>query len=405
MRIVHICDKDCLGGAEIACLRHCEAMLASGWDASMMVVEKRSDKTFVKLLIHGIELSWHRVFCHLHNIIARKINATGLFSVMRFGHDISRLDDIYQADVIFLHWVNGNTLSLRDVKRVLQLGKPTFWFMHDMFPITGGCHYSMGCEGYRTTCSSCPLIGNTTYKWIAQKQLKQKISRWSKYQNLSFVTPSHWLAGLVSASKVAAGRKVFVVPNLIDTQVYKPLPFTCKTVFGLDLHKKTLLFGAASMKSVYKGTQILHSFLKMLDPEKYEGLIIGEKCEDIVKDVNITVKSIGFLSDDYSRVMAYNACDTVVITSVAENYPNMVLEAMACGKPCVGFNTGGIPELINHGETGFITPDKTAEELARWVDKLFSDKTRYLEMSAMARKQIEEVNSYKRVRQVYRELL
>lgn len=85
---------------------------------------------------------------------------------------------------------------------------------------------------------------------------------------------------------------------------------------------------------------------KDVGPQKYEGLIIGHAPSDFVKDLDLRIVETGYLNDNLSLTLAYNACDTFIIPSVAENYPNVVLESMACGKPCVGFNTGGIPDLI-----------------------------------------------------------
>lgn len=404
MKIVHINCKDTLGGASIACRRHTEAMIRNGLDASMYVISKDSSKSYVNNYYLGFRFILTTIYRKCHDYIVKKLNPKGDFSIMHFGFPIYKDPNVYNADVIFIHWVNGNMLSISDVRKILSLNKPVFWYMHDMFPITGGCHYILDCDGYKSDCKKCPHIKNEKYRSIANKQLKKKIKAWSKFKNLEFVTPSQWLANAVVESKIAVNHKVYVVPNVIDVSIYRPIGYNTKELFGLDINKKTILFGAAVIGNIYKGARYTHDCLKLLDPNKYEALIIGNLDESFAKDIPMKIVRTGPLSDDISLVLAYNACDTFIISSVAENYPNMVLEAMACGKPCIGFDTGGIPEQIKHRESGLITKDRTAESLVEAINELFSNESAYKEYSLAARQQIVNNNSYEIVLNIHKEL-
>lgn len=403
MRIVHINAFDSGGGAAIACARHCEAMIQAGHEVTMLVLAKSSRFPFVKKIHQGIK----KVLIDLWDIQTAKsltsIEPIGTFSLMNHGFDFYKDRNVQEADVIFLHWVNGNTLTFKGVEQLLKLGKPVFWYMHDMFPITGGCHHALGCESYTSDCRVCPLIKNKAYKSFSSSILRTKIKRWWKYDNLSFIAPSNWLADCAKKSSLCKNHSVFIVPNVININVFKPLEIEVKQLFGLDNSKKTILFGAASMGSVYKGARFAHDCLKRLDPNKYEGLIIGHAPSEFTRDLNLKIVQTGYLNDDLSLTLAYNACDTFIIPSVAENYPNVVLEAMACGKPCVGFNTGGIPDLIINGKTGLLAKEKTAENLEQCLEVLFSDEHVYSVYSMNARNQVVENNSYDRIMQVHTE--
>ena len=324
---------------------------------------------------------------------------------MAFGHGFHKMQEIRDADAIFLHWVNGSTLSIAGIEKILRLGKPVYWYMHDMFPITGGCHYSLGCEGFLHQCKDCPLIHDAFVRVLMKKQFKKKLRHWGKYPNLTFVCPSRWLSETVRGSKIARGHAVFTIPNVIDTSFYKPLLHPCKELFGLAPSKHTLLFGASSNHSVYKGFKDLYECLKSLDPERYEGLLIGEYDPSMFSGISMKIRSTGYLFDELSLLMAYNASDVFVISSAAENYPNVVLEAMACGVPCVGYNVGGIPELIRDKSSGYITAENTPEELVKGIEYVFSDENHYRELCSAARTQIEKENSYKNVTALYKELL
>lgn len=392
MKIIHINSSDLGGGAAIAAGRHCEAMIRNGIDSEMLTISKGTHKPYVRKFHQGIRFVLPLLYGILHNRLLTKLKPVANFSVMEYGAPLYQDMGVKNADVIFLHWINNNTLSLQGIEKILQLGKPTFWYMHDMLPITGGCHYSLTCDSYSKECKDCPQICK---KSEANKEWNRKIKSFKKYDNLAFVTPSKWLYGCVESSTIANGHKVHLFPNLIDTDLFKPLPFDTKVMFGLDSNKKTILFSADLSGSLYKGSQYTIDCLKQLDPEKFEGLIIGNMPKGIQDVLPIRIIATGYLMDSLSLVVAYNACDTFIISSIAENYPNVVLEAMACGKPCVGFKTGGIPDFIHHGKTGYLTSENNSDDLLKGIGYLFSDEERYKNMSQCARKQIVETNDYK----------
>lgn len=403
MKIVHINTNDLGGGAAIAASRHCEAMLQEGVDAKLVTLSKGSHKPYVKKIHLGLRNLLAQLFTLLHGRKLKKIQPTGTFSVMCYGHPFHKDKDIREADAIVIHWVNKNCLSINGVEQLLKLGKPTIWYMHDMFPITGGCHHSLGCNGYCKDCSDCPLI-NGSDRALAKRQLKSKLKHWKKYSNLAFVTPSNWLADCVRKSALAQGHEVKVIPNTIDTDKFKPLPFDCKSIFGLDSNKKTILFSADLSGSIYKGSQYTIDCLKQLDPKEYEGLIIGNVPKGLQEEVPIKVVATGYLTDSLSLVLAYNACDTVLISSIAENYPNIILEAMASGKPCVGFNVGGIPDLIKDGETGYVVSVEDLKALSEKIQMLMMSDN-YKWMSHKAREQVLSENNYNTISERFIRLL
>ena len=400
MKVVHINWSDTEGGAAIAATRLCEAMRASGIDASLLTLKKNGRKVFVKKIHLGLKSLLSTYYNIELSKRMKEINPTGTFSLMNRGFDFTKASSVMQADVIFIHWVNNSTLSIKGIERLLKLGKPIIWFMHDMFPITGGCHHSLGCNEYINSCMNCPLINNDRNKSIASKQLKAKIHSWTSYSNLQFIAPSEWLGDCIKQSRIAQSHQVHVIPNLINIKVYHPVKADLKPLLGLDSAKKTIMFSAATYSSVYKGSRYMHDFLSMLDPLKYEALAIGLVNEDFQKDLNIRIVSTGYLNDDLSMVVAYNCCDVFVISSVAENYPNVLLEAMACGKPCVGFPVGGISDLIKDKLSGCLTTGLDSKELRDGVEYVFSSPEIYNSLSCGALS-VAKSNAYENIQKLY----
>ena len=393
MKIVHINATDARGGATIAMMRHSDAMNRAGYASSIVVASHTI----------GINRLLRSIYFRINNKREHNLCATANFSIMNFGLPLHKNQIIKEADVVYLHWVCANSLSIDGIERILELGKPTFWYMHDMFPFTGGCHYSLGCNEYKDKCQNCPQIANLQKKEVASKQLANKIKHWHKYSNLEFVAPSSWEAECAKQSSLCAGHKVHVVPNIIDTEVYKPMEST-KNAFGLDPRKKTILFSATRISSPYKGARYAHDCLCLLDPDKYEGLVIGKADMNFISDLPIKIVQTGFLDNDTILANAYNACDAFLMTSVAESFGQVVAEAMACGKPCVGFPTGGVLDLIINHKTGCLTEKYEAIELKNAIDSMFSDQENYNNLAENSRRWIVNNFSFKNVISIHTEL-
>ena len=164
------------------------------------------------------------------------------------------------------------------------------------------------------------------------------------------------------------------------------------------------MFGATRISSPYKGANFAAECLNMLDPNRYEGLVIGRADADFISNLSIHVVQTGFLTEDKLIAAAYNACDTFIMTSIAESFGQVVLEAMSCGKPCVGFPTGGVVDLIRHNKSGYLTQGYDASELKAGIEWLFSDEERYNRLSHAARRQILNENSFAKVLEIHSEL-
>lgn len=405
LKVVHINTSDTGGGAAIAAVRHVEAMRRAGIDAAIVCIKKDSDKQFVYPVVNSKLALFFDLVKEKVMFLFQKhcLSTVGTFSINYSSHRLHKLPIIQDADVIFLHWVN-RFVNTNEIEKLLRLGKPTFWFMHDMYPITGGCHHALDCNKFTVECHSCPMIKKRFLIDFAKNNFSKKIRSLGKYKNLTFVTPSNWLGTCVKNSRIGAGHAVITVPNVINTNLFIPLNIDAKQMLGLNPHKKTILFSACDFSSIYKGSKYVYECLRRCDPNLYEGLVIGNINKDLLNSLPINVICTGRLHDELALVVAYNACDTFVISSIAENYPNVVLEAMSCGKPCIGFPTGGIPELIQHEISGYVTKGVSVEELIEGIQFIFKDEERYKQLSVNARRQIVSNNSYERVLDIHFEL-
>lgn len=368
MKVVHINTNTSCGGAAIAAKRHCQAMLASGIDAKLIAYRGISDENAILYPYNRIPF-----LQHIKDSIAYRI-ATGivhnsLWDLESNNFDITECEEVKEADIVYVHWVSGY-LGTKSIKSLLALGKPTVWYMHDMAPITGGCHHSFNCRGYENECKDCPEL--KCCKFLAKKQLARHME-WNSFENLIGVAPSQWLTNCIKNSSVFRNHQIYCIPNVVDTSVFKPLNKNeVRKKLQLPQDKKLIMFASMPAHDRYKGSKYLVQILEFVAANyDYEFLIAGSpNLELFSPQTKAKIHSVGQIYDEMQMAEVYNAADVYLITSIAENFPNVIVECMACGVPAVGFATGGIKDQIEHKNNGWIVEPKQVDgaiEGLTWV--------------------------------------
>lgn len=359
MKIVILNTSERTGGAAVAAGRLGKALKQAGIQVDKLV----RDDTW----LNRFRFYWERLIIFLCNHLNRK----NLFavSIANTGTDLSGNPSIKEADIIHLHWINQGFLSLKDIEALVKLNKPIVWTMHDMWPCTGICHHARDCEKFQTGCQSCFFL-KSKGKDLSTSVFDKKLSLY-KDANITFVGCSRWLSGRAKKSYLLQDKTVLSIPNPIDTEVYHPMgQGTARELLGLPSGKKLLLFGALNVTDKRKGIDYLIAALRKIEKPDVELVVFGQVKDDIRGLFPVPIHSMGYLSDESKIVTLYNAVDIFITSSLEENLPNTIMESMACGTPCVGFEIGGIPEMIDHKINGYVTNYKDANDLAngiQWV--------------------------------------
>ena len=293
--------------------------------------------------------------------LANGLNKRNIFQIdiANAGTDITKMDGFIQADVIHLHWINQGFLSMADLERIFNSGKPVVITMHDQWHFTGVCHYSGKCGKYRTQCSHCPMLKRSVID-LARRIFDRKRAMY-KDHNVTFVGCSRWMADLARMSPLTSGHTVVNVPNAIDTNVFTPADkMEARKRHNLPVDKQLLLFGAQRITDKRKGFRYLkeacghlvHNRPEMSD--KLGVVVLGGDAEKVKSALPLPVYTVDYMSNEAEIASLYNAVDLFVTPSLQDNLPNTIVEAMSCGTPCVGFDVGGIPEMINHQQDGYV---------------------------------------------------
>ena len=315
-----------------------------------------------------------RIDNFLLSFITRRIDRKfGMYSFPILGTNISVKELVKNADIIYLHWVQGGFLNLSNYRQIARLGKPVIIFMHDMWTITGGCHHSFSCEKYKTKCYNCPMFTSKgLFDW-ATIEFNNKKKLYSEFENLYFVSPSKWLSDCAKRSFLTKDKPVYHIPNIVDNNLFKPVDKKfARQILNVDHDEFVISFGAFLISSAYKGWGLLLQALQIISKDhnsKNISILVfgGGYNKEIADSVPFRTRFMGFLKDEYSTVLVYNAADVFVTPSLADNFPTTVLESQACGTPVVGFDVGGIPDMIKHKDNGYLAKYMDAEDLANGI--------------------------------------
>jgi glycosyltransferase involved in cell wall biosynthesis len=312
-----------------------------------------------------------------------------MFSAQWFPDALVQQVNDLNPDIVHLHWVCNGFLKIESLP---QLKKPIVWTFHDMWSFTGGCHYSLECDRYTNCCGSCPQLGSKRNWDLSRWVWNRKAHSW-KNLDLTIVTPSEWLAKCAQASSLFQGYRVEVIANGLDTQVYKPIDrASAREILNLPQDKKIILFGAGSSSSdPRKGFNFLLMALEKLAQQdgndRLELAIFGDSSSHSEFPAKLKVHHLGQLNDDLSLAISYSAADIFVAPSIQDNLPNTVMEALACGTPCVAFNLGGMPDMIQHQSNGYLSKTFEVEDLVKGIEWVLAEQHHPL-LSANARETV-----------------
>ena len=417
MRVLIVNTAERTGGAAIAANRLLHALNHNGVEARMLVRDRKTDSPQVASIPPSWRLRakflWERGIIWLANGLSKR----NLFQVdiANAGTDITRMEAFKQADVIHLHWVNQGFLSLGDMERIMASGKPVVMTMHDQWYFTGICHYSGDCDKYQTQCSHCPMLtGGGIGTDLARRVYDRKRTIYS-LKPMAFVGCSRWMADLARKSPLTQDHLVTNIPNAIDTDVFTPMDqAAAREHHALPADKRLLLFGAQRITDERKGFRYLKEACEHL-VQNYPELarqmgvvVLGGDAETMKSALPLPVYTVGYLSNEAEIAQLYNAVDLFVTPSLQDNLPNTIVEAMSCGTPCVGFNIGGIPEMISHEQDGYVARYRDSQDFAHGIVWCLDD-NRLATLRQKAR--ADALNTYSesavasRYQEIYRSLL
>ena len=387
MRIALV-NKLARGGAFAACNRTRQALLEQGADVSLLTGEPYCDKLgramnvsekvtpipFVRRRLVDWHL-WRHLGVSKSSFLKSRPRTLEAF---HFPVSYLNLDACFsdnQFDIVNLHWVSG----LLDYSRFFSTNvTPVVWTLHDMNPFSGGAHF----EDQFLSIDDNGVI-HRRIKTVFESEVELRISNWkknslSRCEPIGVISPSHWLMDLAKESGVLGHGKSKVIPYGVDTRVFSERSKkSAREFLGLNVEKPTFVFIADSVLSVRKGVKLFFKALASMNASTAcQVCIVGGQVDDQMIGKH-SIRSFGRITDEYILSLIYGAGDATVIASLEDNFPNTMLESIACGRPVLAFPVGGIPEAIETGKNGIIGEDISLAHLVAVLDTFIKNRNEF----------------------------
>ena len=372
MKVVHFSGAGALTGGGIAAARLHRRLLDRGVDSELCCLEPHPEtpRCFTPRRTAPLRLRERFTRPLEANLICRAPPVYDSAQAGFVGHDIARLARERHADIAQLHWLGGGSFRTASLAGVRV---PVVWRLSDMSAFCAIEMYEPDPAAYVEGPTVTP--GPMAFADWRRRAWNTKVETYASVACLTIVCPSRWLAREAARSRPFAGRPVEVVPTGCDTGVFTPRERdACRAALGLPCHRPIILAGADQLEAKRKGMDLLGEALQLLAESlggrgKAAPLLVSFGGGSIAEPVRgpIAYRHLGRISDRARLAALYNAANVLVAPSRMENLANTVLEALACGTPVVAFDIGGMPDMIEHRQCGFLAAPFATADLAAGI--------------------------------------
>lgn len=367
MKILFISTADIKGGAALLANSLSELLTEKyGLEITFLVSEKFSDKNNV--VATRSKPVWFLEKCF--NKLAESFGFQYYFLPIS-SSKIFKFASNFNPDLIHIHNIHGGYFQTNLLPKLAKIA-PIVWTFHDMFPITGHCAYSFECEKWKNGCGNCERLNiYPSIKKDGTKNLWNYKNKIFNSADFMIVTPSLWLKKCVEESFLK-NKDIRLIYNGIDLENFKKTNKSeARKELGFSENKKIVLFSAnGGVKNPFKGGEfVFQAFEKLKNRNDILFLNIGG--ESGQKSENW--QDFGYVKDPKTMVKLYSAADIYLFPTLAETFGMTVVEAMSCGLPVVTFETGGVPEIVENGKSGFVVEYKNGKYLVEALEKLLDN--------------------------------
>lgn len=290
----------------------------------------------------------------IHAGLTRMTGLTGCYSYFSTKRLLKYIKK-FKPDVVHIHELHAYFVNLKPVINYLKENNiKTVWTFHCEFMYTGKCGHAYECEKWKTECGQCLHLRDypkSLFFDFTKKMFNDKKKLLSDFENLTIITPSQWLADRVKQSFLG-DKDIQVIHNGVDTEnVFFPRSFEhLKKKHDLT-NEKIVLAVAPDLMSKNKGGRCVVELAERMRDENVKFILIG--VEDLNEKFSDNVIVLGRMDNQIELAEYYSMADVFVICSERENFPTTCIEAICCGTPVCGFDTGGTKETMPNNYENF----------------------------------------------------
>jgi glycosyltransferase involved in cell wall biosynthesis len=405
MKILHVNYSDIVGGAAIAVNNLHNYLIKNKVDSKILVVDKNTNDKNILGPRNKLEKYFFDFRSKLAKYFIRKIHYSPIknsYSLNYYNTNILKKINNLNVDLVHLHWIGNEMISVSQIKKIK---KPIIWTFWDMWPLSGAEHYSYDnrySEGY-----------NKNNRPHEERKLDLNKIIWNyKLKNFdikfNIICPSTWLYDCAKKSVLFHKSKIKHIPISIDTDYWvNQGSIKSRKKLNISLDKKILLFSSTSGTNDRKGFNFLVDAINNFKNKNLFLVVVGEKPKRL-KELKIEYKYFGKIEDIANQRLIYSSVDLILMPSIREVFGLVALEGASCSVPSVIFNDNGCSDLIEHKFNGYIAEKKNSLDFQRGIDWCISDEKRMYELKFNAREKAKNFDNkinYKKFLSYYKSII
>lgn len=363
MKILNVSAASENSGAGMAALLTHNALLKSGIESRLLYIKssnaleangiKQYENSFYKTLVRKAVTNLDKLALYFYPNRNKE-----LFSISILGLKHVNNPDFIWADIIHLHWVNHGFLNISEITK---WQKPVVWTIRDMWPLTGGCHYSYNCFNYREGCGNCDHL-KSNFKYDISYYLNKRKKYYLSSTQIKWVAISTWLAKVASDSEILRNAEFDIIYSGIDSEKFNLVSkVEARERLNLPVDCIILLIGATDIKDKYKGYEYILDLINQLNGN----IVIVSFGNGLLdkKVIKHQVIEFGFVSDNQLLNFLYNSADLFLAPSISEAFGKTFAEAQCCGLPVLCFDNTGPMDIVEHRVTGYLAEYLSKDDL------------------------------------------
>ena len=334
MRILILSDLMNSGGASTACNRIADSIKIQNHDVIRVATDaKTSPGNNEFTLFIGQKILLVEQF--LRRMTGKQLTGR---RKKEWCIQFKRLLKFINPEFISIHNLHSSGLPI-DLVQVALRYAPVAWTLHD-------CHSFSG--SYCPTHTPLPkddFLNEIKYFWHG-------LNNGEDFHSLTAIAPSTWIKSQ-ACNSLWKDEMVKTIHNPVPDSYFESRDrIGCKRALGLEDGKPIILCISGDLKAKHKGGWILEEIIDSISSKEAQFLLVGDGCFNFPNSKK--VKRLGFVRDELTLQIAYNAADLLIHPAPIDNLPNTVAEAMSCGTPVLAFDTGGLPEMVVPEKSGWL---------------------------------------------------
>jgi len=395
--VLHINISDAGGGVGKAAYRLHKSLNAVGCDSWMLVDTKLTEDPKVLSSCNAIHRLYSKIRSRADKFPCALCN-TGHWEYASFNYlpnpFVKQAWKRIRPRLLHLHWLGDGYMPIHYFPQFASV--PTVATLHGRWLFNGAQHLHSDqskrfregfCKDNRDNMDG----GLDLDRWVWNRKM-----RYFKNNPFEVLVLSNWMKRDAQNSVLLGKRPIHLIPNGLDLSVYYPYDTVeARNHFNLPQGKPLVLFGANfATQDRNKGFHDFVEAMKILELEQdpsFEVVVFGSDRPSGALPYRTHTHFLGYLRNEGDLVKAYSACNCFVLPSHQDNLPNTVMEAMACGTPCIAYDVGGVSDMVENRRNGFLVTPRDVKQLAFRISQMVSfNKSTHFLFSTQALEKIQK---------------